>query len=68
MSDDVVEVRCAACGTRNRVSARRIAEQPRCGRCKGAVFPDRPVPGGDPSFADEVLASPIPVLVDFWAP
>ena len=30
--------------------------------------PDKPQPVGDADFAEEVLGSSTPVLVDFWAP
>ncbi len=63
-----VELTCPACGTRNRLPATRLGERARCGRCR------QPLPGGVPrpvderTFARDVLASPVPVLVDFWAP
>jgi thioredoxin 2 len=59
---------CAACGARNRVSRARLGDRPRCGRCKAPVFPERAVAVSEVDFAREVEASPIPVLVDFWAP
>ena len=68
MSESQVELRCPGCGARNRLPAARAAEQPRCGRCKAPLFAAHPVAAGDEAFAAAVLASPIPVLVDFWAP
>jgi thioredoxin 2 len=61
---------CARCGAKNRVPAARSAEGPRCGRCHAAL-PDitaGPVTVGDKTFHAEVEESPVPVLVDFWAP
>ncbi len=64
----VIEQRCAACGTRNRIPKQRLRQDPKCGKCGQKVFPHVPVKVDDASFAREVEQSPIPVLVDFWAP
>lgn len=68
MPDDVIETACSSCGTRNRIPRARLHDAPVCGRCKQPVFPARPVVAGDADFADQVERSPIPVIVDFWAP
>ena len=75
MSTDVSAVqliRCPSCGTTNRVRREKLAQglAARCGRCK------RPLLGGDgapititdATFAAEVEQSPLPVVVDMWAP
>jgi thioredoxin 2 len=67
MDPERVEVACASCGTRNRIPRARIGDDPRCGRCKQSVFPDRPVMATDDTWKQVVEESPIPVLVDFWA-
>ena len=58
-------VACASCDTRNRVPA-AASGSPRCGRCK------RPLPwvadAGDETFAETAERSPVPVVVDLWAP
>lgn len=62
---------CPACGAKNRVPALRVAEAPRCGKCKTILPVDafsRPVNVTDSTFDREVLRSPLPVLVDCWAP
>jgi thioredoxin 2 len=59
---------CSACGATNRVRRDRLRDDPRCGRCKQPIFPHRPVEASDATFAREVEVSPLPVLVDFWAP
>jgi thioredoxin 2 len=65
---DTLLLACSACGASNRIVRDRLYQGPRCGRCKEPIFPRRPVTVTDASFASEVEASPIPVLVDFWAP
>jgi len=68
---DVEVMRCAACGTANRVprTKLRAGRRPVCGRCKAPLIGDgRPVTVTDASFGTTVAASPIPVLLDMWAP
>lgn len=61
--------RCARCGGLNRVPEKRLSDVPVCGRCK-----NRLEVSGAPQAVDEgelaraIEASPVPVLVDFWAP
>jgi thioredoxin 2 len=61
--------RCASCGAFNRVPESRPPGQPTCGRCQ------RPLDlSGAPQEVDgeglwrAVKASPVPVLLDLWAP
>jgi thioredoxin 2 len=58
-------VTCDHCGTKNRVPAAATGT-PRCGACR------RPVAwiadAGDGDFSEVVEQSPLPVLVDLWAP
>ena len=61
-------LRCPQCRARNRVSAARLAENPTCSRCHTPLVPSAPVTVTDDEWPTEVLASPMPVLVDFWAP
>jgi thioredoxin 2 len=60
---------CPSCGADNRVPASRLRDRPRCGRCKTAIALDAPVAiGSAEELAALVRESPVPVLVDFWAP
>lgn len=67
-----VTLRCGSCGTLNRVPAVKVKERGKCGSC-GAVLPagiesGRTVDVGDGEFHEVVLGSPVPVLLEFWAP
>ncbi len=64
MNDSKLTV-CPACGASNRVRA-AAGGAPHCGRC-GAVLPWL-VEAGSAAFGDIAERSPLPVLVDFWAP
>lgn len=65
---DTVEMPCAECGAVNRIPKARLAEEPRCGRCKHGLLPGSPIESDERRFRAEVESSPVPVLVDFWAP
>jgi thioredoxin 2 len=60
---------CSSCGAVNRIPARRLAEQGRCGRCKQALLASAaPIDIADVETFDSILAeATVPVLVDFWA-
>ncbi len=68
---DVDVLRCANCGTANRVPRDKLAKglTPKCGRCKRALAPASagPLTVTDATFAADVERSPLPVLVDAWA-
>ena len=72
MSENSVIVSCNSCGAKNRVPVSRLEDRPVCGKCKAPLpapsAPNRPVDVSDASFQNEVLAGPLPVLVDCWAP
>ncbi|WP_028313786.1 thioredoxin TrxC [Desulfatibacillum aliphaticivorans] len=72
MSDNSVIISCSSCGAKNRVPVSRLEDRPVCGKCKTRLpapsAANRPVDVTDASFQNEVLASPIPVLLDCWAP
>jgi thioredoxin 2 len=62
---------CAACGANNRVPAEKLSEglEPVCGRCKTPLSPlTHPIIVTDANFAEQVERSPLPVLLDMWAP
>lgn len=60
---------CPQCGTLNRVPYSRLAQQGRCGACKAPLAPlGEPLEVGPGEFDEIINSSPVPVLVDFWAP
>lgn len=60
--------RCGNCGAFNRVAAGRPG-QPSCGRCRQALSTDGAPQAVDAAGLQRAIASsPVPVLVDFWAP
>ena len=63
-------MRCAACGTVNRVPVEKLAQglAPVCGQCKSPLSVGKPVTVTDATFHEEVEQSVLPVLVDMWAP
>ncbi|HEY7911396.1 MAG TPA: thioredoxin TrxC [Blastocatellia bacterium] len=67
---DAQLISCSVCGAKNRVPREKIEQglEPVCGRCKSPLFVDRPVTVTDAIFSAEVERSPLPVLLDMWAP
>lgn len=63
MATDIVA--CPGCTRRNRVPAASTGK-PRCGQCQ--TWLPWIVDAGDSDYASVVEKSPVPVLVDFWAP
>jgi thioredoxin 2 len=64
-------MRCQSCGATNRLPVEAIAQGKKavCGRCKTPLASAvDPVTVSDATFAAEVERSPLPVLVDMWAP
>lgn len=61
--------RCPHCGRGNRVPVSHLGDQGRCGACQQDLPASREPLDVDQAQFDAILASsPLPVLVDFWAP
>lgn len=61
---------CAACGTTNRIAWAKLSEHGRCGSCQAALprIADPVEVSGLASFLGLIQQSPLPVVIDFWAP
>jgi thioredoxin 2 len=61
---------CKSCGAENRIPERMLDKRARCGACKAPLAPeDAPVEVTDVAAFEALVGdSPLPVLVDFWAP
>jgi thioredoxin 2 len=59
---------CKACGQKNRVPAKFLASEGKCGACKADLRPvAEPLAVDEAAFDDIVENAKVPVLVDFWA-
>ena len=66
MGDSLLII-CPACDGINRVPHSRLAEAPRCGSCKAALFQGKPLAVSEAGFRRHLRWSGLPILVDFWA-
>jgi len=62
-------VPCAQCGQKNRIAFERLGDTVRCGKCKTEIPPpSAPVDVPSEAVFDRLIsASPLPVVVDYWA-
>jgi len=70
---NTVNIRCSACGTKNRIPKDKSGLTAKCGKCSASletndIFIGKPVVVTDGNFSGKVFRSPIPVLLDCWAP
>jgi thioredoxin 2 len=65
-----VLVRCPSCGQTNRLQYAHLNRATRCANCKAMLPPPaEPVEVPDVASFDTMLQqSPVPIVVDFWAP
>lgn len=62
-----MEIKCPHCGKRNRAPAKKMGPGAHCGAC-GEPLLSGPLELGQAALTELIAESPIPVLVDFWAP
>jgi thioredoxin 2 len=68
---DTALIHCPSCGANNRVPHEKIQQglKPVCGRCKTPLHTaSHLLTITDANFSAEVEHSPLPVLLDMWAP
>lgn len=58
---------CPSCQAVNRIPSERLAQHPRCGKCKEALFTGHPLELTARDFQQHIGRNDIPVVVDFWA-
>jgi thioredoxin 2 len=65
-----VLVKCSSCGKTNRLPFQHLNREIRCGHCHTALpAPTMPVDAASAEVFDALVSqSPLPVVVDFWAP
>ncbi len=70
MDDKGVVLACANCGQKNRVPFAHLGDTGQCGKCQAALPPpDAPLDVHSAAQFDRLIgASPVPVVVDYWAP
>ena len=59
---------CPACGRSNRIPAKHLADDGKCGACR-AELPavGEPIEVNEEEFQEIIRESKVPVLTDFWA-
>lgn len=62
------KVTCLYCRTINRVPEDRLADQPKCAVCGGALIPEKPVDIDLATLQKAARLDDLPLVVDFWAP
>ncbi|HEV7472699.1 MAG TPA: thioredoxin [Pyrinomonadaceae bacterium] len=70
MSENQI-ISCPFCGAKNRVDLGKVEQgtEPVCGRCKKPLpAAVHPINVTDVTYGNEVEHSPVPVLLDLWAP
>jgi thioredoxin 2 len=70
VDDRGVVLTCSSCGQRNRIPYERLDQPMRCGRCKQTLSPpNEPLEiTSSADFDQLIVRSPLPVVVDYWAP
>jgi thioredoxin 2 len=63
-----VTVTCPTCNATNRLPPERLGDQPKCGRCRGALFAGQPLVIDNDNVDALLRNTGIPLLVDCWAP
>lgn len=65
---DSLHIVCPNCSGTNRIPSARLADAPKCGRCKSPLFRGAVLELGPENFHKHLARNDIPLVVDFWAP
>jgi thioredoxin 2 len=65
---EATHIVCPACDAVNRVPGQRLADGPRCGKCREPLFLGVPLELNAARFDRHAGKSGLPLVVDFWAP
>jgi len=65
---DTQHVVCPRCSAVNRIPGTRMAEAPKCGKCRTPLFAKQPLELTTANFQSHINRNDIPVVIDFWAP
>jgi len=67
-SKGVIQI-CPSCGQKNSIGFQHLGKTGQCGRCKSDLTPPAaPVDvSSEADFQNLIAASPLPIVVDFWA-
>jgi thioredoxin 2 len=70
MDDRGLIVACSNCGQKNRLAYERLGDEVRCGKCKQILKSlGEPIEIRHTADFDRLVSrSPLPVVVDYWAP
>jgi len=70
LDDRGIVMSCGSCGRKNRLTYERLDRQVRCADCKNPIpFPSEPIEIARSADFDRIVSkSPLPVVVDYWAP
>ena len=66
--DEKLGIVCPHCSAINRVPGARLADRPKCGRCKRELFSSSPMELTTANFEKTIRSNGIPVVVEFWSP
>ena len=64
---DIQQIVCENCQGINRIPSQRLADAPRCGKCKSSLLTGKPINLDDTNFVKFSSKNSLPVIVDFWA-
>lgn len=62
-----INVSCPHCNVTNKLPQTRLADGPKCGKCKQLLFQGTSIDINAANFTAQISRNDIPVLVDCWA-